>query len=82
MAIDMLIAVCYSAVMTYPITLSDKEVASRLGVSMHVPRDWRIRNSIAPKYWDALDREGITTLRKLAAHASERSAEQKTEGAA
>lgn len=68
--------------MTYPITLSDKEVASRLGVSIHVPRDWRIRNSIAPKYWDALDREGITTLRKLAAHAAERSAEQKAESAA
>ncbi len=68
--------------MTYPITLSDKEVASRLGVSIHVPRDWRIRNSIAPKYWDALDREGITTLRKLAAHAAERSVEQKTESAA
>ena len=79
---DMIIAFCYRPIMTYPITLSDKEVASRLGVSIHVPRDWRIRNSIAPKYWDALDREGITTLRKLAAHAAERNAEQKTESAA
>ena len=64
-------ALCYTGIMTYPINISDKEVADRLNVAIHIPRDWRIRNSISPKYWDALDREGITTLRKLAAHAAE-----------
>lgn len=75
-AIDTRQAHCYTITMTYPINISDKEVAKRLGVAIHVPRDWRIRNSIAPKWWDALDREGITTLRKLAAHAADKSGEQ------
>jgi hypothetical protein len=56
--------------MQYPIALPDKEIAKRLNVPMHIPRDWRLRNSIPPKYWDALDQEGVTTLRKLAAHAA------------
>lgn len=56
--------------MTYPISQNDDEVAEKLGIPKHVPRDWRLRGSINQKYWLTLSQNGFATLDELARFAS------------
>lgn len=43
----------------------DLAVAHELGVANHMPRDWRIRNSIPPAYWSAIVAKGWATTEEL-----------------
>lgn len=46
---------------------SDEELAAVLGVKVHQPRDWRLRDSIPPEQWLDFANHGFATLEELAA---------------
>ncbi len=47
----------------------DGEIAEKIGVKPHQPRDWRIRDSIPPEHWRSFVANEWTTLEELAAAA-------------
>ena len=61
---------------------TDGEIAARLGLKAHQPRDWRIRKSIPADQWIAFSTNGLATLEELAEAAAERKRETASQDAA
>lgn len=73
----MCVAICYVGLMRTHQEIveqagTDAEVALALQVKPHVPRDWRLRNSIPADRWDDVVAAGFSTLEELASAAKAR----------